>query len=133
MPIYTDIADELYGPGRGTVPGGVKCYTARSGPITPDPGADQPPGPGAAGGPLLPPWRSPALRWWTTRTKKYVSAVAGEVRAAARRGAGAGGGGGQPQGHCGRAGPAKRGGVLVTRGWRPKTKRRAWACARWPA
>ena len=34
MPIYTDIADELYGPGRGTVPGGVKCYTARSGPIT---------------------------------------------------------------------------------------------------
>ena len=33
MALYTDIADEIYGPERGRVPAGVKMYTARSGPI----------------------------------------------------------------------------------------------------
>ena len=34
MSVYTDIADEIYGPSKGQVPGGVKLFTARSGPIT---------------------------------------------------------------------------------------------------
>ena len=34
MSVYTDIADEIYGPSKGQVPGGVKLFTARSGPVT---------------------------------------------------------------------------------------------------
>ena len=33
MNIYTDMADELFRPGRGTVPPGVQVRTASSGPI----------------------------------------------------------------------------------------------------
>ena len=33
MNIYTDMADELFRPGRGTVPSGVQVRTASSGPI----------------------------------------------------------------------------------------------------
>ena len=71
---------DRYGPGRGTVPGGVKCYTARSGPITltrvqiSRPGLERPAGRYST-------LEIPSLAVVDDKDEKYVSAVAGEVRA----------------------------------------------------
>lgn len=80
MSVYTDIADEIYGPSRGQVPGGVKLYTARSGPITltrvqiTRPGLERPAGRYST-------LEIPSLAVVDNKDERYVSAVAGELRA----------------------------------------------------
>ena len=122
MPIYTDIADELYGPGRGTVPGGVKCYTARSGPITltrvqiSRPGLERPAGRYST-------LEIPSLAVVDDKDEKYVSAVAGEVRALLPAvGPVLVVGVGNRRVTADALGPRSAGGVLVTRGLAPQNE-----------
>ena len=80
MSVYTDIADEIYGPSKGQVPGGVKLFTARSGPITltrvqiTRAGLARPAGRYST-------LEMPSLAVADTKDERYVSAVAGELRA----------------------------------------------------
>lgn len=80
MSVYTDIADEIYGPAKGTTPSGVKLYTARAGAITltrvqiTRPGLERPVGRYST-------LEVPSLAVVDDKDEKYVGAVAAEVRA----------------------------------------------------
>lgn len=80
MSVYTDIADEIYGPSKGQVPGGVKLFTARSGPVTltrvqiTRTGLARPAGRYST-------LEMPSLAVADSKDERYVSAVAGELRA----------------------------------------------------
>lgn len=122
MPVYTDIADEIYGPARGAVPGGVKLYTARSGPITltrvqiSRPGLERPAGRYST-------LELPSLAVVDDKDERYVSAVAAEVRAMLPS---AGGvlvvGVGNRRVTADALGPRAAGGVLITRGLAPDSQ-----------
>lgn len=122
MSVYTDIADEIYGPSRGQVPGGVKLYTARSGPITltrvqiTRPGLERPAGRYST-------LEIPSLAVVDNKDERYVSAVAGELRAMLPE---AGGvlvvGVGNRRVTADALGPREAGGVLVTRGIAPDSR-----------
>ena len=122
MALYTDIADEIYGPERGRVPAGVKLYTARSGPIAltrvliTRQGLERPAGRYST-------LEIPSLAVVNDRDERYVSAVAAELRAMLPE---AGGvlvvGVGNRRVTADALGPRTAQGVLVTRGVAPDSR-----------
>lgn len=80
MNIYTDMADELFRPGKGTVPAGVKVRTATSGPIRltrvqiTRPGLARPAGRYST-------LETPSLAALDRRDERLISAVATELQA----------------------------------------------------
>lgn len=116
MPVYTDIADEIYSAAKGTVPSGVKCYTARSGPISltrvqiSRSGLERPAGRYST-------LEIPSLAVVDDKDKRYVDAVAGELRAMLPAvGPVLVVGVGNRRVTADALGPRTAGGVLVTRG-----------------
>ena len=122
MSVYTDIADEIYGPSKGQVPGGVKLFTARSGPITltrvqiTRPGLERPAGRYST-------LEIPSLAVVDNKDERYVSAVAGELRAMLpETGSVLVVGVGNRRVTADALGPRAAGGVLVTRGIAPDSR-----------
>lgn len=116
MPVYTDIADEIYSSSKGSVPSGVKSYSARSGPITltrvqiSRSGLERPAGRYST-------LEIPSLAVVDDKDEKYVSAVAGELRGMLPAiGPVLVVGVGNRQVTADALGPRAAGGVLVTRG-----------------
>lgn len=122
MSVYTDIADEIYGPSRGGVPGGVELHTARSGPIAltrvriSRAGLARPAGRYST-------LEIPSLAVVDNKDERYVSAVAGELRAMLPE---SGGvlvvGVGNRRVTADALGPRTADGVLVTRGIAPGSR-----------
>ena len=122
MSVYTDIADEIYGPSKGQVPGGVKLFTARSGPVTltrvqiTRTGLARPAGRYST-------LEMPSLAVADSKDERYVSAVAGELRAMLpETGAVLVVGVGNRRVTADALGPRAAGGVLVTRGIAPDSR-----------